>query len=145
MPTSSRAALAAAVLALAPLARADPPPAREAAPGAPDEDVLDSPVERALSPEGLLSRDVDLDGNILVRRLAEGGAIVERTVEPSGRIVAERVAGSCSDLPLVEEVRDARGGTVRMVRDPSGALVRFAVGSNGAPSGAEIASPPEGL
>jgi hypothetical protein len=102
-------------------------------------------VERVLNPEGLLSRDLDAEGRIVVRRLGPGGTILERTVDASGRMLAERVAGSCADLPLVAEFQGDGLDPVRTVKDPSGALLRFAMRDGRVAGDAEMVEPPAGL
>jgi hypothetical protein len=102
-------------------------------------------IERLLNPEGLLSRDLDVQGHIVVRRLGPGGTILERTVDASGRMLAERVAGSCADLPLVAETQGEGLDPVRTVQDPSGALLRFAMRDGRVAGDAEMVEPPSGL
>jgi hypothetical protein len=103
-------------------------------------------VEAALSPEGLLSRDVDDAGRIVVRLVRPSGDLVDRTVEPDGRIVGERVEGTVRDLPLVQRATDRAGRATRLVRDDrSGALIRYAVDGWGLPADAEVAEDAPGL
>jgi hypothetical protein len=126
-----------AIASGAPSARADP--AEDA--GAPDP----AAVEQALSPAGLLARDVDESGLILVRLVLPTGDLVERTVDAAGRTLRERLEGSVSDLPVVESTADSSGRPSRVVRDASGALIRYVVDGAGRPAGAEVAQDAPGL
>jgi hypothetical protein len=102
-------------------------------------------VEAALSPVGLLSRDVDAAGLIEVRLVRTTGELVARTVEADGTILRERVAGTVADLPVVGTVIDDAGRATKVVRDASGALIRYAVDGRGSPADAEVAEDAPGL
>lgn len=125
--------LLAVVLALPPDARAADPLPDPAA------------VERALSPDGLLSRDEDADGRIVVRLVARSGALVVRTLTAEGRVVGERVLGSVLDLPVVARGWEAGGRRTRLAQDASGALVRYRLDGWGRPVDAAVAESAPGL
>jgi hypothetical protein len=82
---------------------------------------------------------------------ADGGA-TERLVEPSGEIVVHVVnaagtvescekAGSLFALPVVEQTFVRDGEVVEVVRDDSGALVRWVVQADGEPRGVTVLEP----
>jgi hypothetical protein len=78
---------------------------------------------RTLSP-GLLSQTWTVVGSTLQRSLDEHGRISHRTVDRSGRVVADGVVSHVTDLPLVSQRRAPDGGILQVVRDVSGVLIQ---------------------
>jgi hypothetical protein len=53
------------------------------------------------------------------------GRLIDRTLDATGKIVADKALGSVPDLPVVKETAGAAGNVVRQVRDQAGNLIEF--------------------
>jgi hypothetical protein len=132
-------------------ATGDDPDAGPLAIAAPLAEVVPVPLagvdaaSDAISPAGLLSRDLNDTGNVLVRWLRSDGAIVVREVTPAGRIEGEATDGSVLDLPAVGGERSADGRIHVLVQDAYGAVLGFVLDDDGAPADARIVRDSPGL
>jgi hypothetical protein len=108
----------AVVLALDP-ARLEAEAARLAAESA----RLSRLAQLARAPGQVLALSRNELGHTVERTLDPTGRVIERTVDARGALVDANVVGNAGELPLVGELRDDAGTTVRVVRDASGALI----------------------
>ena len=146
----------AAILAV--LAAAEPPlypgdlSEEDAAPATAEPDPAeDPPVAVVPALEGpslveagaiLLDRVVAPDGWATERLVEPSGEIVEHVVNRAGTVQVCRTVGSLFALRVVDERPAPNGEFVHVVRDASGALLRFAVGTDGEPRGVSSLAPP---
>jgi hypothetical protein len=89
---------------------------------------------------------------LLARREWSDGGAVERLVEPSGDIVLHALSpagtvlsctkvGSLYRLPIESQTDAAQGEVIQLVRDESGALVRYVVQADGEPRAVTVVEP----
>jgi len=97
-----------------------------------------SVVEVGMEREGVLSVVQDISGQRVERRLEQDGTIVERILDPAGAVVLERTVAHAAALPLVGELRESTGRRMRVVRDPTGALIYFVQDSRGRVTAAQV-------
>jgi hypothetical protein len=90
----------------------------------------------------LLDRADRANGWALERILEPSGDIVEHEVNRAGTVQSCRTVGSLFTLRLLEQKAAAGGQVVQVVRDASGALLRFAVGPDGEPRAVALLAPP---
>lgn len=115
-----------------PAAAAAPPPLPVAPAGPPLSSA--APV--------LLDRVEAADGWATERLIEPSGDIVLHTVNAAGTVQVCETVGSLLALALVEQ-RPASGGEfVHVARDASGALVSYAVGTDGEPRAVSLVAPP---
>ncbi len=121
----------------------DAPPAGPAAEAPPVEPVP-APPGPALADSGavLIDRVEYQDGWALERLLEPSGEIVEHLVNRAGTVQSCRPAGSLSSLLVIDQRPAANGEFLQVARDASGALLRFAVGTDGAPRAVALLAPP---
>ncbi len=121
--------------------------ALERSPGAPaeaDAQLAPAPVGPPLSESGpvLLDRVESPDGWATERLVEPSGEIVEHVVNRAGTVQVCRPVGSLFALRMVEQRPAPNGEYVEVVRDGSGALLRFAVGADGEPRAVALIAPP---
>jgi len=160
-------ALFAAILAV--LAAAEEPKVDEPSADAPEADVPEqdgAPERGALAAaalvEGLplapvappVGRLLSESGPILLDRVERaGGWATERVLEPNGEIVEHdvnragtvhvcREVGSIFTLRVIEQRPTPTGEVIHVVRDASGALLRYAVNADGEPRAVALLAPP---
>jgi hypothetical protein len=89
---------------------------------------------------------------VLARKAWPDGSSVERLLEPSGDIVVHNVTaagtvlsctkvGSLFALAVQSQTDATDGEVVQIVRDDSGAILRYVVQADGEPRAAELISP----
>lgn len=109
------------------------------------------PVVAAAGPAGpaladsapiLLDRADRSNGWAMERLLEPSGEIVEHEVNRAGTVQSCRTVGSLFTLRILEQKAAADGEVVEVVRDVSGALLRFAVGPDGEPRAVALLAPP---
>ncbi len=124
--------------ALAPAGAAAADPAEPAVP------LGVAPAGRALADSGavLLDRIERASGWARERLLEPSGEIVEHEVNRAGTVQSCRAVGSLFALRVIDQRRAASGEFVHVVRDASGALLRFAVGADGEPRAVALLAPP---
>ncbi|HET7825400.1 MAG TPA: hypothetical protein VFK90_08700 [Anaeromyxobacter sp.] len=110
-----------------------------------------SPTAAAATPAGkaladsaplLLDRADRVNGGAIERLLEPSGEIVEHEVNRAGTVQSCRTVGSLFTLRVLEQRPGPAGGVVEVVRDASGALLRFAVGPDGEPRAVALLAPP---
>jgi hypothetical protein len=123
---------------------AQPAPAADAARGGPAGSPRPAgPGGAALADSGpiLIDRAERANGWALERVLEPSGEVVEHEVDRAGTVQACRTVGSLFRMRVLEQA--ARGGeVVEVVRDASGALLRFAVDPDGEPRAVALLAPP---
>ncbi len=156
--STTRLALCAALLALSgcaavnaartrvvdPVVHAVRPPKPLPPPDGPRWAVTPAPLPQGPAPtptgnpvqHGLISQRVNHLGQTVTRTVDRTGAIVERTLEPDGRLVTSENIGPALDTALSGLVEIGRstnsaGQTVRRLRSASGAVVEIAVDQAG--------------
>lgn len=114
------------------------------APAAGDAQLAPAPVGPPLSESGpvLLDRVESPDGWATERLVEPSGEIVEHVVNRAGTVQVCRPVGSLFALRMVEQRPAPNGEYVEVVRDASGALLRFAVGADGEPRAVALIAPP---
>lgn len=108
------------------------------------EALVEAPAGAALADSAPVLIDrVDRPGGGSLERLVEpSGDIVEHVVNRAGTVQSCRAVGSLFSA-RVEEQRPAAGGeVVQLVRDATGALLRFVVGADGEPRAVTLLAPP---
>jgi hypothetical protein len=89
---------------------------------------------------------------VLARRVWNDGGATERLIEPSGDVVLHVLSpvgtvlsctkvGSLYTLPIESQTDAAGGEVVHLVRDDSGALVRYVVQADGEPRAVTVLEP----
>jgi hypothetical protein len=124
--------------------------------GAAEEDQADAAEEEpapAMDPAALGPRLAD-GRAILLSRLDRGPRrAVERLLEANGEVVLHDVdkasglvhgcepVGTLHRMRVVEQRRGPAGSVTQVVRDDSGALLRYSVGPDGEPRGVVVVAP----
>lgn len=92
----------------------------------------------------LIARRVAGDGGALERLVEPSGEIVLHAVNPAGTVLSCTPVGSLFTLRIVSEAEAAGGEVVEVVRDESGALLRFVVQPDGEPRAVALVEPGPG-
>jgi hypothetical protein len=138
-----------------------PPAAALAAAGQEADDVVDAPGAAPAPDPTMLGPRLADSRPILLSRLDRGPRrAVERLLEPNGEIVLHEIdsasglvhscepVGTLHRMRVLEQRPGPAGSVTQVVRDESGALLRYSVGSDGEPRGVVVfapAPPPLGI
>jgi hypothetical protein len=121
---------------------AGPAAALPAAPAAPPAAPAPEGTRLADSAPILLDRADRASGWALARLLEPSGEIVEHEVNRAGTVQSCRTVGTLFTLRILEQRPAAGGEVVEVVRDASGALLKFAIGLDGEPRAVALLAPP---
>ena len=70
--------------------------------------------------------------------LDTSGNIVDKTLNATGGVLGSDIVGDITKLPLVRQTTNSAGQTVRRVRDTSGKIIEYVVGSTGRVTGVRV-------